>query len=56
MADQVTAAEVEQFKVERLAEREFVARLQLLVRELAVKVPASNSVVMSMQRFLKARV
>lgn len=52
----VTAAEVEKFKIERVAELEFIDKLTSLVRELEAKVSPKSSVLRSMQRFIKASV
>lgn len=57
MANEVISpAEIEKFKVERLAERDFCSKLTGLVSEFRSKVSPSNSTLRSMERFLKARV
>lgn len=57
MASQVVSpAEIEKFRVEKIAEREFLDRLSSLVTELKAKVSDKNSVLRSMQRFLKANI
>lgn len=52
----VSNAEIEKFKAERIAEREFLEKVQVLVSEFAAKVSSQNSKLRSMQRFLKASV
>lgn len=56
MPNAVTPAEVERFKLERTAEREFVERLSGIVIEFEAKVSPKNSVLRSMKRFLKASI
>lgn len=51
----VTAAETEQWKLEKVAEREFLWQLGAAVNDLKARVSPRNQVLMSMQRFLKAR-
>lgn len=52
----VSPAEIEKFKTEKVAEREFCERLSSLVSELKAKVSERNVMLRSMQRFLKANV
>lgn len=52
----VTQAEIERFKMERSAERNFVIKLQVIVRELESLVGPNNVVYRSMSRFLKRMV
>lgn len=52
----VSASEVEQFKRERAAETIFLAKLQVLVKELQSQVSPKNRVYASMARFLKGNV
>lgn len=52
----VSAAAVEKFKMEWVAEREFLSKLSVLVSELSHKVSPRNPVYASMARFLKARI
>lgn len=47
-----TAAEVERWKIEKKAEREFLNTLFVAVRELETKVGKDNRVVKSMNRFM----
>lgn len=56
MPNDVSAAEVEKFKIERKGERDFLEKLSPLVKELEAKVSPNNSILRSMQRFLKANV
>lgn len=56
MAKEISVAEVEKFKLERLGEREFLEKLASLVKELEAKVSQKSSVLRSMQRFLKSNV
>lgn len=51
----VSAAEIEAFKLERVAEWAFIVGLRLLVQELANKVSPRNTILQSMNRFLKSR-
>lgn len=53
--ESVTAAEVEMFKLEKFAEKAFLASLRVLVAELGLKVSLRNPVLASMTRFLKGR-
>lgn len=54
-SESVTAAEVEQFKMERFAEKEFLSKLRVLVDDLSMKLTPRNAVLASMQRFLRNR-
>lgn len=51
----VSPAEIEKFKVEKVAEREFVSKLEDLVRDLESKVSSTNSVLRSMRRFINGQ-
>lgn len=51
----VSPAEIEKFKVEKVAEREFVSKLEDLVRDLESKVSSTNSVLRSMRRFINSQ-
>jgi len=51
----VSPAEVEKFKLEKVAEREFLWQLGSLVGVLKSRVSDRNPVLTSMTRFLKAR-
>lgn len=52
----VSIAEVESFKIERAAEKEFVKNLAELVGIFGTKVSAGNRMYMSMVRFLRSNV
>lgn len=57
MANEVVSpAEIEKFKAEKKAEREFMTELSSAVATLKAKVSDRNSVLRSMQRFLKANI
>lgn len=49
----VTPADVERFKKEKAAEREFCWKLQMLVKELEAAVGPNNAVWRSQTRFLR---
>lgn len=54
--ESVSTAEVEKFRIERSAEKVFIAELSQLVKTFEAKVSSKNGVLRSMQRFLKANV
>lgn len=56
MATTISPAEIERYKVERLAELDFYTQLTALVNEYKQKVSPKNAALRSMQRFLKASV
>lgn len=53
--ERVSDAEVEQFRLEKFAEKNFISGLRGLVAELQLKVSPRNPVLASMQRFLRGR-